>query len=49
MPNTQFIVATDRGIFYKMQQLSPEKMFIEALQGEPVQPVEVVLIAHGWL
>lgn len=26
----QFIVATDRGIFYKMQQASPEKMFIEA-------------------
>ncbi len=25
-----FIVATDRGIFYKMQQLSPEKQFIEA-------------------
>ncbi|MFT0213005.1 quinolinate synthase NadA [Pseudomonas sp. F1_0610] len=25
-----FIVATDRGIFYKMQQLSPEKTFIEA-------------------
>ncbi|MCB0385928.1 MAG: quinolinate synthase NadA [Bdellovibrionales bacterium] len=33
MPNTQFIVATDRGIFYKMQQLSPEKMFIEAPTG----------------
>lgn len=25
-----FIVATDRGIFYKMQQLCPEKQFIEA-------------------
>ena len=25
-----FIVATDRGIFYKMQQASPEKSFIEA-------------------
>lgn len=25
-----FIVATDRGIFYKMQQLSPNKTFIEA-------------------
>ncbi|MDM1707385.1 quinolinate synthase NadA [Thiopseudomonas alkaliphila] len=27
---TQFIVATDKGIFYKMQQLSPNKSFIEA-------------------
>ncbi|WBA87719.1 quinolinate synthase NadA [Endozoicomonas sp. GU-1] len=30
MPNSAFIVATDRGIFYKMQQASPEKRFIEA-------------------
>lgn len=30
MPNKQFIVATDRGIFYKMQQLAPAKTFIEA-------------------
>ncbi len=30
MPNQQFIVATDRGIFYKMQQRSPKKTFIEA-------------------
>ena len=30
LPNQQFIVATDRGIFYKMQQLSPNKSFIEA-------------------
>lgn len=30
MPNTHFIVATDRGIFYKMQQLCPGKTFIEA-------------------
>ncbi len=27
MPNQQFIVATDQGIFYKMQQLCPEKEF----------------------
>lgn len=33
MPNPQFIVATDNGIFYKMQQLSPEKTFIEAPTG----------------
>ncbi len=30
MPNSTFIVATDNGIFYKMKQLSPEKIFIEA-------------------
>lgn len=30
LPNKRFIVATDRGIFYKMQQASPNKMFIEA-------------------
>jgi quinolinate synthase len=30
LPNKQFIVATDRGIFYKMRQASPDKEFIEA-------------------
>jgi quinolinate synthase len=30
MPNEKFIVATDRGIFYKMRQLAPNKTFIEA-------------------
>ncbi len=30
MPNQQFIVATDRGIFYKLQQLAPGKEFIIA-------------------
>ena len=30
MDNSQFIVATDRGIFYKMQQLAPNKEFIAA-------------------
>lgn len=33
MPNKTFIVATDKGIFYKMQQLAPEKNFIEAPTG----------------
>ncbi len=28
--NQTFIVATDRGIFYKMKQASPEKRFVEA-------------------
>ena len=30
LPNKKFIVATDRGIFYKMQQLCPDKEFFEA-------------------
>lgn len=33
LPHDTFIVATDKGIFYKMQQLSPEKTFIEAPTG----------------
>lgn len=30
LENDMFIVATDRGIFYKMQQASPNKTFLEA-------------------
>lgn len=33
LPNKQFIVATDRGIFYKMRQAAPGKEFIEAPTG----------------
>ena len=33
LPNEKFIVATDRGIFYKMQQLEPNKTFMEAPTG----------------
>lgn len=33
LPHQEFIVATDRGIFYKMQQQSPHKKFIEAPTG----------------
>jgi len=33
MNNNTFIVATDKGIFYKMQQASPDKVFIEAPTG----------------
>ena len=33
LPNQQFIVATDRGIFYKMQQASPDKTFMECPTG----------------
>lgn len=30
LPDQQFIIATDKGIFYKMQQLAPTKQFIVA-------------------
>lgn len=30
MPNDTFIVATDKGIFYKLKQLAPGKTFLEA-------------------
>ena len=30
LPNKTFIVATDRGIFYKMQQACPDKILLEA-------------------
>jgi quinolinate synthase len=30
MKNKEFIVATDGGIFYKMQQMAPDKVLIEA-------------------
>lgn len=33
LDNEKFIVATDRGIFYKMQQLEPNKTFYEAPTG----------------
>lgn len=33
LPNEMLIVATDRGIFYKMQQAAPGKTFIEAPTG----------------
>jgi len=33
MPNQHFIVATDQGIFYKMEQASPDKTFIAAPTG----------------
>ncbi len=33
LPHQTFIVATDKGIFYKMKQASPNKIFIEAPTG----------------
>jgi len=33
LPNRKLIVATDRGIFYKMEQAAPDKLLIEAPTG----------------
>src|SRR5690606_33703643 len=33
LPNNTFIVATDKGLFYKMQQQMPDKTLIEAPTG----------------
>ena len=33
MPNRQFIVATDNGIFHKMREAAPGKTFMEAPTG----------------
>ncbi len=33
LPHKMFIVATDRGIFYKMHQMAPQKTFIDAPTG----------------
>jgi quinolinate synthase len=33
LPNKQLIVATDKAIFYKMQQAAPDKLLIEAPTG----------------
>jgi quinolinate synthase len=33
MPNPEFIVATDNGIFHKMREAAPGKTFIEAPTG----------------
>lgn len=33
LPQDKFIVATDRGIFYKMQQAAPDKILLEAPTG----------------
>lgn len=33
LPNKTFIVATDKGIFYKLKQVAPDKTFLEAPTG----------------
>ena len=41
------IVATEKGIFYQMKKLSPEKNFLRLLLKEKAQHVRVVVGAHG--
>jgi len=48
LPHKQFIVATDRGIFYKMQQAAPDKLLMEAPTAAPAPLAGLVLIALGW-
>lgn len=49
LPNKTFIVATDRGIFYKMQQLCPDKDFIEApTAGNGAACRSCARTARGW-
>ena len=48
LPNETFIVATDRGIFYKMQQLQPNKTFLKHLPRVTVRLVVVVPTVRGW-
>ena len=42
------IVATDKGIFYKMQQAAPDKLLIEAPTAGNGATCKAVRIAPGW-
>lgn len=48
LPNERLIVATDRGIFYKMQQAVPDKILVEAPTAGEEQLVVHVRIVRGW-
>ncbi len=48
LPHPQMIVATDRGIFYKMQQAVPDKILLEAPPPVRAQPAEAVRTVPGW-
>jgi quinolinate synthase len=48
LPHKQLIVATDRGIFYKMQQAVPEKELLEAPRQAKGQPAAAARTARGW-
>ena len=47
LPHKQLIVATDRGIFYKMQQAVPEKALEAPTAGEGPRAA-AVRTARGW-
>jgi quinolinate synthase len=48
MPNKEFIVATDEGIFWKMHQLAPDKKLIAAPPPAPAPPARAARTAPGW-
>lgn len=48
LPNKTFIVATDRGIFYKMQQLCPERISSRPPPPATAPPAAVARTARGW-
>lgn len=48
LPNQELIVATDKGIFYKMQQVCPEKHYLLLQRQGKVPVAELVRIVHGW-
>lgn len=48
LPHKQLIVATDRGIFYKMQQAVPEKSCWKRLRQAKGQPVAAAPTVRGW-
>ena len=47
-PVDKLIVATDRGIFDKMQQAAPGKTLIEAPRPAPAPPAGAAATARGW-
>jgi len=48
LSNPQFIVATDQGIFYQLQQQVPDKEFIIAPPPARALPAAAARIARGW-
>ena len=48
LPQRQLIVATDRGIFYKMQQAVPEKRCWKRPPPAKERPVAAARIVRGW-
>ncbi len=48
LPQRQLIVATDRGIFYKMQQAVPEKHCWKRLPLAKGRPAAAARTARGW-